>query len=156
MIWAEDAESWRYILFRYLPRLAVTSLVWEIAQLPLYTLWESPHLDQIAFAVAHCSLGDVVIGAGALISALVLSRAPCRKDWPTRRIVVLMIGLALAYTALSERINLALENWAYAAAMPIVPWLEVGLAPLLQWVVVPLVAWRWATQRTSFATAHES
>lgn len=156
MIWVEDAESWRFILFRYLPRLAVTSLVWEIAQLPLYTLWQNPHLEQIAFAVAHCTLGDVLIGAGAIVSALVLSRAPRRKDWQARRIVMITISLSLAYTALSERINLALENWAYAAVMPIVPWLEVGLAPLLQWFVVPLVAWHWATHRTPFATAHES
>lgn len=35
-----------------------------------------------------------------------------------------------------------LGRWAYAASMPVVPGLEVGLSPLLQWILLPpLVIW---------------
>lgn len=35
-----------------------------------------------------------------------------------------------------------LGRWTYAASMPVVPTLEVGVSPLLQWVVLlPLVVW---------------
>ena len=35
-----------------------------------------------------------------------------------------------------------LERWAYAERMPVIPLLEVGLSPLLQWIVVPpLIVW---------------
>ena len=153
MRWYADKESWRFILRAYLPRLLVGNFIWEIAQLPLYTLWESAYLKPIIFAVIHCTAGDVLIGASAVIGALLLLRAPCRKDWHTKRIVALTIGIGLAYTTLSEQFNLAQGNWAYAAAMPVVPWLEVGLAPLLQWLLVPAAAWWCANQTSSLHSA---
>lgn len=156
MNWFEDFESWRLIFRGYLPRLTIVNLVWEIAQLPLYTLWENPHREQIAIAVAHCTAGDALIGVLALISALILVRAPRRLDWPGTRIVAVMIVLTMAYTVYSEQINLALGEWDYAATMPIVPWLEVGLAPLLQWLLVPLATWWWTNQSMPSSTASDS
>ena len=103
MNWFEDFESWRFIFRSYLPRLAIINLVWEIAQLPLYTLWENPHREQIAVAVAHCTAGDALIGVLALVGALILVRAPRRLNWPVKRIVAAVIGLTMAYTVYSVR-----------------------------------------------------
>lgn len=144
MNWYAQLESRAFILRRYLPRLAICSLAWEVVQLPLYTLWSGPRLESIAYAVIHCTAGDVLIGMAALFLALILSGAGERADWPGSRIVTWTIVAAVAYTVWSERINLAQGNWAYSAWMPVLPWIDVGLATLLQWVVVPLVAWRWA------------
>jgi hypothetical protein len=146
MNWYAHAESWSFVLRRYLPRLALCSLAWEIAQLPLYTLWTESRLDWIAFAVVHCTVGDAMIGTAALVVALILSRAGHPANWPGTKICAWMVLLALAYTLASERINLIQGNWAYSDWMPVVPWVEVGLAPLLQWIVVPLAAWRWANR----------
>ncbi|TXH73987.1 hypothetical protein [Thiobacillus sp.] len=140
-------ESWTFILYRYLPRLTLCSLAWEIAQLPLYTLWAEPHPGRIVYAVAHCTVGDAVIGTTALALALILNRAGEHGTWPGVRIVLSTVLLTVAYTLLSERINLARGNWAYTAWMPVLPWIGVGLAPLLQWVVVPCVAWGWANRK---------
>lgn len=147
MNWSEHPESWFFILRQYLPRLAFCSLVWEVAQLPLYTLWAEASPGSIAFAVAHCTAGDVLIGTGGLLVALILGRASQPADWPGTRIAGLTIVVAIAYTLISERINLARGNWAYAEWMPLLPWLEVGLAPMSQWVVVPLAAWWWAKRQ---------
>ncbi len=144
MMWYAHAESWSFVIRRYLPRLALCSLAWEVMQLPLYTLWADPRLEWIAFAVAHCTVGDVMIGTSALVVALILSRAGHPANWPGTRICAWMVFLALGYTLASERINLIRGNWTYSDWMPVVPWLEVGLAPLLQWIVVPLAAWWWA------------
>ena len=144
MNWYAHPETWSFILRRYLPRLAICSLAWEVAQLPLYTLWAEPRLERIAYAVLHCTAGDVLIGVAALLLALSLSGAGARASWPVTRIVMWMIVAAVAYTVLSERINLDWGVWAYSAWMPVLPWIDVGLAPLLQWIVVPLAAWRWA------------
>ncbi|MBI3285633.1 MAG: hypothetical protein HYZ65_12415 [Burkholderiales bacterium] len=152
MNWYTYKESWSFILRRYLPRLALCSLAWEILQLPLYTLWSEPSLWWIAYAVAHCTVGDAMIGTAALIVALTLTRANETACWPRSKIAVRMILLALAYTVFSERSNLALGNWAYSPWMPIVPWINVGLAPLLQWLLVPLAAWRWANRLSFSAT----
>lgn len=147
MHWYVCPESWSFVLRRYLPRLTLCSLVWEVAQLPLYTLWASPP-ERILFAVAHCTLGDVMIGTVALVIALMLNRAGRHANWPKARIVVLMIFLAVTYTLLSERSNLTQGNWAYSVWMPVLPWVEVGLAPVAQWIIVPLVTWWWANRRS--------
>ena len=52
-------------------------------------------------------------------------------------------AVGLAFTVASERVNLALGYWAYTAAMPRIPVLEVGLAPFAQWIVIPLAAFAW-------------
>lgn len=147
MNWYMHTESWSLMLRRYLPRLALCSLAWEIAQLPLYTLWAEPRLGWIAYAVAHCTVGDAMIGTAALVLALVLVRAGAPVDWPRAKLGMAIVVLAVAYTVASERINLARGGWAYSEWMPVLPWIEVGLAPVAQWIIVPLVAWRWANRR---------
>lgn len=149
MNWYAHSKSWSFILRTYLPRLALCSLAWEIVQLPLYTLWSEPNLGWIAYAVAHCTVGDAMIGTAALVIALILSRANEPANWPKTRIVILMVFLAVAFTVLSERSNLARGNWAYSVWMPVLPWGEVGLAPVAQWIFVPLVAWWWANRQPS-------
>lgn len=37
--------------------MAALNLLWEIAQLPLYTIYEEGEPAAIAFAVAHCTAG---------------------------------------------------------------------------------------------------
>lgn len=147
MNWYVRSESWAFIVRNFLPRLLLCSLVWEIAQLPLYTMRVAPRLRSVAFAVAHCTAGDAMIGTTALVVALTLSRAGERMNWPRARIGWLMVLLAMAYTLPSERINLAYGNWTYSAWMPVLPWVKVGLAPVVQWAIVPLAAWWWANRQ---------
>ena len=48
--------------------------------------------------------------------------------------------LGVGYTSLSEWLNVHLfRSWGYDEAMPLIPWLHLGLTPLLQWVIVPPV-----------------
>lgn len=146
MNWYTRSESWLFILRKYLPRLALCSLAWEMAQLPLYTLCAAPRWESIAFAVAHCTVGDVMIGTATLVVALVLCRVGKPANWPRMKVGMLSVVLAVAYTVLSERINLARGSWSYSAWMPILPWIEVGLAPVAQWLIVPSIAWWWANR----------
>lgn len=140
MTWHARKDSWSFIFLRYLPRLALFSLAWEILQLPLYTLASEPRLAWIAYAIAHCTVGDTLIGTAALIAALVICRADELGHWPRNKLILWTVLLSAAYTILSERHNLAQGSWAYSSLMPIVPGLQVGLSPLLQWLLVPTVA----------------
>lgn len=146
-IWYVDAASRTFILRGYLPRLALLSLVWEIAQLPLYTIWREARPGTIAYAVAHCTVGDILIGVISLILALILCGARDRATWPARRIAALTVLVATSYTAMSELLNLARGSWAYSPWMPVLPWIGVGLSPLMQWIAVPAGALRWARHR---------
>ena len=141
--------NWLTAVRRYLLLSASGNLVWEIAQLPLYTIWRTGRPGEIAFAVLHCTMGDVAIAGVALAVGLVLLGKP---GWPaTRRgpVAGCTILVGAGYTIYSEFLNTTvLKTWTYSGLMPVVPGLGVGLAPLAQWLVVPLIA-LWVVVRRS-------
>jgi hypothetical protein len=129
---------------RYLAATAILDLAWEAAQMPLYTLWQTGTHSEIAFAVLHCTGGDIVIAAAALLAALVAFGVP---EWPLGRrwrVDTATIVVAIAYTAVSEHLNTVRGAWAYSDLMPTLPWVGTGLAPVAQWLLVPVFALRWA------------
>jgi hypothetical protein len=141
--WFRDRRAWRLIAWRYLPWLAVLNLAWEAAHVRLYTLWAEAEPAYIAFSVAHCTLGDVLIGGLALLLALILSREAVLAEWRWLRIALLTLVFGVGYTIFSEWMNLTvLRSWTYADVMPRLRLggLEIGLTPLLQWLVVPAVS----------------
>jgi len=144
-MWYHDPKVWCFVLARYLPALAVLNALWEIAQLPMYTLWytlwwEAPPLS-IAYAVFHCTLGDVLIGIGALLAALIVTRAGALCDWHWIQVGAITATFGLSYTAFSEWFNTTVRAvWTYSEWMPVTPFVPIGVSPLLQWVVVSVVA----------------
>jgi hypothetical protein len=148
--WYSSPAAWRLIVLRFLPWLLGLSLAWEIAQLPLYTLWREAPATWIAFSVAHCTAGDALIGVSALAAALVLTRAEEPSRWRWGRIAILTAVLAATYTVFSEWMNTAvLRSWTYSELMPVlrVAGTEIGLAPLAQWLLLPPLALRLARPR---------
>ena len=124
----------------------VLNLAWEIAQLPLYTIFSAGTPKEIAFALAHCTAGDVLIAVSSFVLGLLATR---RHDWPMSRpllggAVVILTGLA--YTVFSEWQNVyQTGNWSYAPAMPLL--FGIGVAPLLQWIVIPPLGIAWLRRR---------
>jgi hypothetical protein len=116
-------------------------LGWEVAQLPLYTLWQDAGASHIAWAVLHCTAGDVLIACSSFV---LVSAGLGGTDWPARspgRGLALLLVVGVAYTAFSEWLNVyRLGSWAYADAMPTL-W-GIGLAPILQWLLVPTLTLR--------------
>ena len=130
---------------RYLLVITIGNLVWEAVHLPLYTIWVAGSWPQTVLAWGHCTLGDVLIGAAALCGALLLCRMP---NWPIgahQQVAAATVILAVIYTIFSEWLNVEVRHsWAYRDIMPTLPWLGTGLSPVLQWIVVPLLALRYA------------
>ncbi len=134
------AHVWRSALGRYLAVLAMGSLAWEFAQMPLYTLWRTGSARDIAFAALHCAGGDVLIGGASLAGGLLLFGA---ASWPHTRflpVAAAAMALGLGFTLWIEHAATARGIWTYSDLMPVVPGLGTGLAPLAQWVVVPALA----------------
>ncbi|MCW5645180.1 MAG: hypothetical protein KIT63_24020 [Rhodoferax sp.] len=133
---------------RYLLAVTVLNLVWEVAQLPLYTIWTTGSARDNLFAVLHCTVGDAMIATIALATALVVCRA---KNWPSHRflaVALIAIIFGLGYTIYSEWRNTSVTmSWAYADAMPRL--LGVGLSPIAQWLVVPGVVFWWMRRSTA-------
>jgi hypothetical protein len=139
------AGNWLSALRRYIAVIFLGNLVWEFAQLPLYTISYQGSLREIVFAAVHCTGGDVLIASTSLLAALVLAGS---WRWPHARFyavsVITVVG-GLAYTIFSEWLNTEIRgSWAYSKWMPTLPLIGAGLSPFLQWLVVPTVGLWWA------------
>lgn len=110
--------------------------VWELAQLPLYGLWNDPDSGRIAAYLIHCILGDVLIATMLFfLTSMVLRSLDWTMTQPWRG-GALVVSLGLAYTVFSEWYNVyELRSWSYAPQMPLLA--GIGLTPLLQWLLVP-------------------
>ena len=128
----------RTFALTYLLVAGTANLVWEAAQLPLYTIWKTAPMGELAYAAIHCTIGDLMILAAALLLALLLAGDGAWPKCGFARVALVTTALGVAFTIFSEWLNVEiLRNWAYAKAMPLVPPLETGLSPFLQWVLVP-------------------
>lgn len=143
-----------FLLVMWVLVSSAANLAWEFAQLPLYALYADPDLGKIVRYVLHCTAGDVLI---ALVTYALTALALGNWSWPLQnplRGIVLATTLGLGYTAASEGYNVYFAPaWAYSKWMPLV--FGIGLAPLLQWLLIPpfvLLIVRW---RSALAAPHE-
>jgi len=114
-------------------------LLWEIAQFPLYTVWHEGSWSYILYGLAHCTLGDLMILVVGYWLVALLNRD---RDWYLNAVLpngFLFVMLGAAYTIYSEITNIRTGTWGYTALMPIVPVVDIGAMPLLQWALIPPV-----------------
>lgn len=113
------------------------NLAWELIQIPLYKN-SSYDTNHIAFC-ALASLADVL-----MVLLLYLGLALIFKNlfWikhlkPHQFALVLITGGVGA--VLSEMRHLSLGSWAYDNSMPLIPVVNVGISPLLQFMILPIL-----------------
>jgi hypothetical protein len=128
------------IFAAYIAVVMIGNLLWEAAQLPLYTIWWNGTPYEILVALVHCTGGDALIASSILATAAAIARP---RRWPQfgLRMAVATVSPGIAYTTLSEWLNVEVwRSWSYTTTMPVLPWFGTGLAPLLQWLIVPSIA----------------
>lgn len=118
------------------------NFVWEFLQAPLFEqLKDAAHWE----AVKRCTIATIGDGVIMLVAFWCVALASSRR-WilePTRSELLGFVAVGVVITIFLETLNTEyLMRWEYAPAMPIVPLLDVGLSPLMQWIVLPpLVVW---------------
>ena len=137
-------NDWLPFLRRYIALMALGNLVWEFAHMPLYTLWATGTRSEIVFAALHCTGGDILIALAALMAALFLFG---NGRWPAQsygRVALATVVIGLAYTLFSEWFNIEIRAaWAYRDLMPVIPFVDAGLSPVAQWIVLPGLTFWW-------------
>ncbi len=103
----------------------ISNFVWEHIHAQFYTHPSHEAMTELHLFMA--TLGDVGILAG-FVAVWYFFAIFRRNLW-------LVIPLALLVAVVIEKYALATERWAYTSNMPLVPYLEVGVSPLLQLVV---------------------
>ncbi len=142
--------DWLTTLRRYMVFVALANLIWEFAHIPLYTIATTGTWNEIIFAAVHCTGGDVLIALSSIMLALFVAG---NGSWPEARlwpVLTLTIVFGLSYTIFSEWLNITVRKaWAYSDLMPVVPLIDAGLSPVLQWIIVPVAALWWALRDNS-------
>lgn len=115
----------------------VLSVLWEFLQSPFYTDTFTASWDVIAFNRLHCAGGDALI----MLTAFWIVAIPWGRDWMHSEKwvpAVVFIALGIVYTAYSEHFNVHItQRWAYSNWMPTIA--GIGIVPLVQWIVVPIL-----------------
>jgi hypothetical protein len=113
---------------------------WELAESPLYE-----GMGDFGAMWWHCfvaSLGDGLLVLFILAAGWI---AFGRTGWFVSPGVAgygLMLAVGLVIAVAVEWIALRVERWSYAATMPLVPGLGVGVVPVAQMVVLPPLVFR--------------
>ena len=118
-------------------------LLWENAQAPLYAGFES--FRQHFWMCFIATRGDlffmlVIYAALAVIHRNILwvvNRSTYAH--PATWIITLLIGFLLALSS-ELRAVYVLEQWQYGKMMPLLPVFRIGLTPILQMLIVPLLS----------------
>ena len=109
--------DWIAALRVYLGAAVLGNLAWELAPLPLYTLWQTATPGALGFAVLHCTGGDILIALTSLMLALVLAGNVAWPDCHFRRVATLTIVFGVSYTVFSEWLNVTVRHtWAMPIA----------------------------------------
>lgn len=132
-----DRKLFNKFIFTMVIFALLLNFAWELIQIPLY---KNPAYDikHIAFC-ALASLADVL-----MVLLLYFGLAFIFKDpfWiqdlkPKRVLLLVLIGGVGA--VLSEMRHLSLGSWGYDDSMPVIPVVNAGISPVLQFMTLPLV-----------------
>lgn len=124
------------------------NVAWENLQAPLYqgysNFWQHFPICSVA------SLGDVLIILVLYFVLAVINRDMLWIKKISKGDVILIISLGALVAVGIEKWALATLRWQYASAMPLIPYAEVGLLPVLQMIVLPVVTY-YISKRVAFS-----
>lgn len=131
------------------------NFLWEVPQMALYEWWDA------SWAIGLLICFQAALGDGLLVLALygfgyVLFR---RREWilqPGVAGYTLLVLAGLVVAVAIEMHALAWNRWSYNTLMPLIPGIGVGLVPVVQMMLLPLLAvhltrWRLVRARSVVA-----
>ncbi|MEQ9442754.1 MAG: hypothetical protein RIG62_27175 [Cyclobacteriaceae bacterium] len=131
-----DRQQYQYLVLTVAITAFILNFIWEVAQGPLYKSfqYDGKHISFCALAaVADMFMVLVLLlGFGFYNSVFWIKQLNIGKVG----MLILVGGIG---AILSERWHTARGDWSYDESMPLLPGAEVGLSPVLQFAILPLV-----------------
>lgn len=141
--------------YRIAPEIDVVLLsfplhfTWEFLQAPLFSSMKDLSHFQGILVCTQAAIADMAIVLAAFWATCLVMRT---RDWIVRAgafAIAVWLGTGLFLTAAIEFLSTEiLARWAYSEAMPRLPFLGTGLAPLGQWIIIPMIVF-WYVRRLS-------
>lgn len=137
---ADDKVAFKRFVCTTLLLAFIINFAWEIIQSPLYNV-AYYSVQHIAFC-ALASVADAIMVLLIYFSFALIYKNPLWiKNLTALRIFILMLVGAIG-AIVAEMRHLSAGNWAYDKSMPILPAVDVGLSPVLQFMLLPvLIFW---------------
>lgn len=113
------------------------NFAWELIQIPLYkdSFYSIGHIAFCALA----SLADAIMVLLLYFGFAVIFRNLFWKEHQKWNRIVMVILIGGTGAVLAEIRHLSIGTWAYSGSMPIIPVINVGISPVLQFMVLPLL-----------------
>ena len=113
------------------------NVAWEILQIPLYK--EGVYTWQHILFCVLASVADVFMVLLIYFGfAWIYKNALWIKNLNTKKVIFLML-IGCVGAVLAEIRHLSIGTWRYADAMPLIPVVHVGLSPILQFMILPIL-----------------
>ncbi|WP_218565819.1 MULTISPECIES: hypothetical protein [Pseudomonas] len=109
-------------------------------QMPLFAGFDDTHYFSVILHCTRATGGDVIISLGAFWTASLFARS--RYWFLADRFLPLGIFLiaGLLITVVFELLATGpFQRWTYEQSMPVLPFTNVGLSPIAQWIALPLL-----------------
>lgn len=142
---AANKKTFKKFIFIMIVFAFLLNIAWELIQIPLY---KNPAYDtnHIAFC-ALASLADVLMVLLLYFGLSFIFKDPFwLQDFKLKRVLLLVL-IGGAGAVLSEMRHLSLGSWGYNDSMPIIPVVNVGISPVLQFMILPLLIYSLSYKR---------
>lgn len=133
----EEKVVFKRFVFTTLVLAFLLNFAWEIIQMPLYK-----DADYTIAHISFCALASVADAIMVLLIyccfALIYKSPLWVQNLTLPRILNLMLVGAIG-AIVAEMRHVSAGNWAYDTSMRIIPVVDVGLSPVLQFMLLPLL-----------------
>jgi hypothetical protein len=129
-------------IFKGLTYLIITTsfllnFAWEMLQMPLFEGIEM-NMQSAVFCILS-SLADTLIVLLLYYAFVILYKELFwNRHFIVQRILILMVAGSIG-AILTEILYLSAGSWKYSRSMPLIPVVNVGVSPVLQFTVLPTV-----------------
>ena len=140
----------RPVTFRLLFRLYTISYVlntlWEVIQSPLYRI-HSNNNNHLLFCLL-AAIADAIMTVLLYFSFVQIYKNLFWFKKPGYDKLFLLVLTGGSGALLSELIHISLKQWSYKQSMPLIPLLNVGLVPVLQFILLPGITYYFALKNS--------
>ncbi len=113
------------------------NFIWELLQMPLFAGFSDFQFYQVVLHCTKATFGDVAISLVAFAGACLVTRSRMWILSMNKSGVVTFLAIGLLITVVFELLATGpLNRWEYSELMPMI---GVGVAPVAQWVFLPLL-----------------
>ena len=133
----DDKVVFKRFVYTALLLAFIVNFAWEILQVPLYK-----NATYTIHHIAFCALASVADAIMVLLIyfcfVLIYKKPLWVEELTSPRIFILMLVGAVG-AIVAEMRHLSAGNWAYDESMPLLPVVNVGLSPVLQFMLLPVL-----------------